>query len=154
MKKLQQELELVVGMDHMVEESHLHKLEYLNCVIVWSMVSTYLRIMVNIWAIGRDPNVWPNPKSFTPERFIGSNIDVNGHNFELLPFSSGRKGCPGMQLGLTEVKMMVAQMVHCFNWEIPKGLQPSDMDMSEHFVVITARAKNLMAIPSYRLANN
>ncbi|KAL8490250.1 hypothetical protein ACS0TY_025962 [Phlomoides rotata] len=175
MKKLQKELESVVGMDHIVEESHLKKLEYLDCVVKEAfrlhpvvplliphesiedcVVEGYhipkkSRIMVNVWAIGRDPSVWPNPKSFTPERFIGSNIDVKGQNFQLLPFSSGRRGCPGLQLGLTVVKLVVAQLVHCFDWELPNDMQPSDMDMSEHFAVVTARAKNLMAIPSYRL---
>ncbi|KAL8494656.1 hypothetical protein ACS0TY_025479 [Phlomoides rotata] len=99
--------------------------------------------MVNVWAIGRDPNVWHDPLSFTPERFMGSNIDVKGHNFQLLPFSSGRRGCPGMQLGLTVVKLVVAQLVHCFQWELPQGMLPTDMDMSEHFAVVTARANHL-----------
>ncbi|KAL8490247.1 hypothetical protein ACS0TY_025959 [Phlomoides rotata] len=176
MKKVQKELESVVGMDHAVEESHLDKLQYLECVIkevfrLHPIVPLLLphesiedcvvdgfhipkksRIMVNVWAIGRDPSVWSNPKSFTPERFIGSHIDVKGHNFELLPFGSGRRGCPGMQLGLTVVKLVVAQLVHCFDWELPNGMQPSDMDMSEHFALVTSRAKNLMVIPSYRLA--
>ncbi|KAL8494652.1 hypothetical protein ACS0TY_025475 [Phlomoides rotata] len=145
MKKLQKELESVVGMDHTVEESHLDKLQYLDCVVkeafrLHPVVPLLLphesiedcvvdgfhipkksRIMVNVWAIGRDPNVWHDPLSFTPERFMGSNIDVKGHNFQLLPFSSGRRGCPGMQLGLTVVKLVVAQLVHCFQWELPQG---------------------------------
>ncbi|KAL8494648.1 hypothetical protein ACS0TY_025471 [Phlomoides rotata] len=167
MKKLQKELESVVGMDHTVEESHLDKLQYLDCVVkeafrLHPVVPLLLphesiedcvvdgyhipkksRIMVNVWAIGRDPNVWHDPLSFTPERFMGSNIDVKGHNFQLLPFSSGRRGCPGMQLGLTVVKLVVAQLVHCFQWELPQGMLPTDMDMSEHFAVVTARANHL-----------
>ncbi|KAL8494650.1 hypothetical protein ACS0TY_025473 [Phlomoides rotata] len=175
MKKLQKELESVVGMDHTVEESHLDKLQYLDCVVkeafrLHPVVPLLLphesiedcvvdgyhipkksRIMVNVWAIGRDPNVWHDPLSFTPERFMGSNIDVKGHNFQLLPFSSGRRGCPGMQLGLTVVKLVVAQLVHCFQWELPQGMLPTDMDMSEYFAVVTARANHLKVIPTYRL---
>lgn len=175
MKKLQKELESVVGMDHAVDESHLDKLEYLDCVLKEAFrlhpivplllphesvedcvvdgfhVPKKSRIIVNVWGIGRDPSVWPDPESFTPERFIGSNIDIKGHDFQLTPFGSGRRGCPGLLLGLTVVKLVVAQLVHCFDWELPNGMLPSDMDMTDHFATVTARANHLMAIPTYRL---
>ncbi|KAL0381573.1 UNVERIFIED_CONTAM: cytochrome [Sesamum angustifolium] len=175
MKKLQKELETVVGLDHMVEESHLDKLEYLDfvvketlrlhpvvplliphesmedCVIDGFHIPKGSRTMVNIWAIGRDPKVWSDPEVFKPERFIGSNIDLRGHNFQLIPFGSGRRGCPGLQLGLTVVRLVVSQLVHCFDWELPNVMLPSDLDMSEHFGIVTSRAKHLMAIPRYRL---
>ncbi|KAL0424422.1 UNVERIFIED_CONTAM: cytochrome [Sesamum radiatum] len=175
MKKLQKELETVVRLDHMVEESHLDKLEYLDfvvketlrlhpvvplliphesmedCVIDGFHIPKGSRTMVNIWAIGRDPKVWSDPEVFKPERFIGSNIDLRGHNFQLIPFGSGRRGCPGLQLGLTVVRLAVSQLVHCFDWELPNGMLPSDLDMSEHFGIVTSRAKHLMAIPRYRL---
>ncbi|KAL0461189.1 UNVERIFIED_CONTAM: cytochrome [Sesamum latifolium] len=175
MKKLQNELETVVGLDQMVEESHLDRLEYLDfvvketfrlhpiapllvphesmedCVIDGFHIPKGSRTMVNIWAIGRDPNVWPDPEAFKPERFIGSNIDIRGRDFRLIPFGSGRRSCPGLQLGLTVVRLVVAQLVHCFDWELPNGMLPSDLDMSEHFGLVTSRAKHLMVIPRYRL---
>ncbi|KAL3613442.1 hypothetical protein CASFOL_042705 [Castilleja foliolosa] len=177
MKKLQKELEFVVGLDHMVEEHQLHTLEYLDAVVKESLrlhpvaplllphesmedcvidgfhIPRKSRILVNTWAIGRDPNVWPDPETFLPERFIESHIDLRGQDFRLLPFGSGRRGCPGLQLGLTVVKMLVAQLVHCFDWELPNGMLPSDLDMSEHFGLVTARMEHLMAIPTYRLCN-
>lgn len=175
MKKLQKELETVVGMDHMVDESHLDRLEYLDfvvketlrlhpvaplliphesmedCVIDGFHIPKGSRTMVNVWAIGRDPDAWPNPDTFKPERFIGSNIELRGGHFQLIPFGSGRRGCPGLQLGLTVVRLVISQLVHCFDWELPDGMLPSDLDMSEHFGLVTARAKHLMAIPRYRL---
>ncbi|KAL3613437.1 hypothetical protein CASFOL_042700 [Castilleja foliolosa] len=175
MKKLQKELESVVGLDRMVEEHQLHNLEYLDAVVKESLrlhpvaplliphesmedcvidgfhIPKKSRILVNTWAIGRDPNVWPDPETFSPERFIGSHIDLRGQDFHYLPFGSGRRSCPGLQLGLTVVKMLVAQLVHCFNWELPNGMLPGDLDMSEHFGLVTARMEHLMAIPTYRL---
>ncbi|KAL0424428.1 UNVERIFIED_CONTAM: cytochrome [Sesamum radiatum] len=174
-KKLQKELETVVGMDQMVEESHLHRLEYLDfvvketlrlhpvgplliphesmedCVIDGFHIPKGSRTIVNVWAIGRDPKVWPDPDVFKPERFIGSNIDLKGLDFQLLPFGSGRRSCPALQLGLLMVQLVVSQLVHCFDWQLPNGMQPSDLDMSEHFGLVVARAKHIMAIPSYRL---
>ncbi|XP_042042715.1 cytochrome P450 71AU50-like [Salvia splendens] len=174
-RKLQQELESVVGLDQMVEESHLDKLEYLDCVVKESMrlhpvapllvphesmedcevggfhVPKKARVIVNVWAIGRDPDVWANPDSFTPERFIGSEIDLRGNHFELLPFGAGRRGCPGIQLGLTVVKLVLAQLVHCFDWELPDGMTATEVDMTENFGAVTARAKPLVAVPTCRL---
>ncbi|KAL1540834.1 cytochrome P450 71AU50-like [Salvia divinorum] len=175
MKKLQQEVESVVGLDQMVEESHLDKLDYLDSVVKETLrlhpvaplliphesmedcelqgfhIPKKSRVMVNVWAMGRDPDIWANADDFTPERFIGSDIELRGRHFELIPFGSGRRGCPGLQLGLTVVKLVVAQLVHCFDWKLPNGMKPGDIDMSEHFGVVTARAKPLIAIPTYRL---
>lgn len=174
MKKLQKELEEVVGIDRMVEESDLKNLSYLDmvikealrlhsaapllihdyiedCVVDGFFVQKGSRVIVNVYAAQRDPNAWPEPDKFLPERFVGSSVDLRGHDFQLLPFGSGRRSCLGMQLGIIIVRLVVAQLVHCFNWELPNGIPPSDLDMTEQFGVVTYREKHLMAIPTYRL---
>ncbi|PHT31955.1 Cytochrome [Capsicum baccatum] len=175
MKKVQNELEQVIGKNRMVEESDLESLEYLDMVIKESNrlhpaaplllphesiedctvdgfhIPKGSRVLINIWAIGRDPDTWVEPEKFKPERFQGSNIDLRGRHFQLLPFGSGRRSCPGLQLGLTVVRLMVAQLVHCFNWELPNGMMPKDINITEKFGLVTARAQHLMAIPNYRL---
>ncbi|PRQ16512.1 putative costunolide synthase [Rosa chinensis] len=91
------------------------------------------RIIVNYWSIGRDPNGWSeNVEEFYPERFMNSNINLWGHDFQLIPFGYGRRGCPGLQLGLTTIQLVVAQPVPYFNWELPTGMLPQDLDMSEN----------------------
>ncbi|XP_009767392.1 cytochrome P450 71AU50-like [Nicotiana tabacum] len=177
MKKLQKELEEVVGLDRMVEESDLENLKYLDmvikealrlhsvapllnhesiedCVVDGFFVQKGSRIIVNVYAAQRDSNAWPEPDKFFPERFVESNVDLRGHDFQLLPFGSGRRSCPGMQLGIIIVRLVVAQLVHCFDWELPNGMQPSELDMSEQFGLVTYRAKHLMAVPTYRLHYN
>nr|GMC64164.1 cytochrome P450 CYP736A12-like [Ipomoea batatas] len=109
------------------------------------------RIIVNVWSIGRDPNVWVDPEKFILERFEGCNIDYRGSNFEFIPFSSGRRSCPGLQLGTTVVRLVVAQLVHCFDWELPNGMSPEELDMFEEFSLVMPRAKHLIAVPHYRL---
>uniref|UniRef100_A0A3Q7J9J8 Cytochrome P450 n=1 Tax=Solanum lycopersicum TaxID=4081 RepID=A0A3Q7J9J8_SOLLC len=100
-----------------------------------------------------DPNIWPEPENFFPERFVGSSIDMRGRDFQLLPFGSGRRSCPAMPLGIIIVHLVVAQLVHCFDWELPNGMEPCDLDVEEHFGLATSRANPLMAIPTYRLNN-
>ncbi|KAG5013404.1 hypothetical protein AAZX31_09G169000 [Glycine max] len=176
MKKLQEELNNVVGENKLVEESDLSKLPYLNMVVKETLrlypagplllpresleditingyhIKKKTRILVNAWAIGRDPKVWSdNADMFCPERFVNSNVDIRGHDFQLLPFGSGRRGCPGIQLGLTTFGLVLAQLVHCFNWELPFGVSPDDLDMSERFGLSLPRSKPLLAIPTYRL---
>ncbi|XP_048426853.1 cytochrome P450 71AU50-like [Pyrus x bretschneideri] len=175
MKKVQKEIENVVGMERMVEESDLEKLQYLDMVVKETMrlhpVAPLLlphaaiedcnvngfhipgksRIMINIWAIGRNPSVWTDADKFIPERFDGSNIDFRGRDFQFIPFGSGRRGCPGMQLGITMVQLLVAQLVHCFDWELPNNMLPTELDMTEEFGLTVPRANHLLALPTYRL---
>ncbi|XP_038719928.1 cytochrome P450 71AU50-like [Tripterygium wilfordii] len=112
-----------------------------------SMTSTYPEnhaIIINAWSIGRDPSAWTDAEKFIPERFEGSNVDLRGHDFKLLPFGAGRRGCPGLQLGLTMVRLMLAQMVHCFDWELPDNMLATELDMTEEFALTTPRANHLM----------
>ncbi|KAG5015658.1 hypothetical protein GLYMA_08G140500v4 [Glycine max] len=173
MKKLQRELETVVGMKRKVGESDLDKLKYLEMVVKEGlrlhpvaplllphhsredcMVGEYFipknsRVIVNAWTIMRDPSAWDEAEKFWPERFEGSNIDVRGKDFRFLPFGSGRRVCPGLQLGLNTVLLTVAQLVHCFDWKLPNNMLPCELDMTEEFGLSMPRANHLLVIPTY-----
>ncbi|KAK3001934.1 hypothetical protein RJ639_021795 [Escallonia herrerae] len=175
LKKVQEEIEQAVGMERMVEESDLDGFKYLDmvikeafrlhpvaplllphesiedCTINGYHIPKNSRVIVNVWAIGRDPEAWADAENFVPERFVESNIDLRGRDFQLLPFGSGRRGCPGMQLGLAVVRLVVAQLVHCFDWELPNNMLPAELDMTEDFGLVVTRANHLMAIPTCRL---
>ncbi|KAF5480772.1 hypothetical protein F2P56_001488 [Juglans regia] len=175
MKKLQKELETEVGLKRMVEEADLDRLEYLDMIVKETLrlhpvaplmiphearedctvngfhIPGKSRVMINLWAIGRDPSVWSDAEKFFPERFVGSNIDLRGRDFRLIPFGAGRRSCPGMQLGLTVFRLVLAQLVHCFDWDLPDNIQPTELDMTEAFGITVPRAKHLLAIPRYRL---
>ena len=176
MARVQRELNDVVGTDRMVEEFDLPKLTYLEMVIMESFrlhppapllvpresmedveINGYFiprktRVLINVWAIGRDSSVWSdNAEEFVPERFMDGEIGFRGNDFRFIPFGSGRRGCPGMQLGLAAVRLVVAQFVHCFTWELPNGMLACDLDMTEKFGLTVPRSKHLLAVPTFRL---
>ena len=85
-------------------------------------------VFVNAWAIGRDPEAWVNPEEFLPERFLQSDVDFRGRNFELIPFGAGRRGCPGINMGLAIVELALANLLYLFDWEMPEGMRREDLD--------------------------
>ncbi|CAI0476656.1 unnamed protein product [Linum tenue] len=108
------------------------------------------QIMVNAWAIGRDPVTWNNPNSFIPERFLGLEVHAKGNNFELIPFGAGRRICPGMLLAMRMLHMILGSLIHWFDWKLPVGVEPESLDMREKFGITLEKAKPLVAIPTPR----
>jgi cytochrome P450 len=176
LKQLQEELIQVVGKDKLVQEYHLPQLTFLSCVIKESMrlhpitplldrynpnspstIGGYLipegtRIFVNVWAIQRDPSQWPNPLEFKPERFLQEEFqrDFTGKEFDYLPLGSGRRICAGVAMAERMLGLLLATMVHSFDWNLPEG---KEVDLSEKFGLVTKMAVPLVAIPTPRLSN-
>jgi len=111
------------------------------------------QIHVNVWAIGRDPNTWKDPEEFLPERFIDSNIDTKGQNFELLPFGGGRRMCPAMYMGTTMVEFGLANLLYHFDWKLPEGMKVEDMDMEEAPGLTVNKKNDLLLVPVKYLDN-
>ncbi|KAH7528938.1 hypothetical protein FEM48_Zijuj05G0130800 [Ziziphus jujuba var. spinosa] len=180
--QVQQELDTVVGRDRLVNELDLPKLTYLQAVVKENFrlhPSTPLSLprmaaesceingyhipkgatlLVNVWAIARDPDQWTDPLEFKPERFLPGgakpNVDVRGNDFEVIPFGAGRRICAGMSLGLRMVQLLTASLVHAFDWELADGLLPEKLNMDEAFGLTLQRAAPLMVHQRPRLAEH
>lgn len=108
-------------------------------------------VIVNAWSIGKDPSHWENPDEFSPERFIGTDIDIKGQHFQLLPFGSGRRMCPGYSLGLKVVQSTLANLIHGFNWKLADNMRPEDLNMEESYGLSNPRKIPLKALVQPRL---
>lgn len=111
-------------------------------------IPTGTKVMINVWAIGRDPISWDEPGKFMPERFLNSSIDFKGQDFELIPFGAGRRGCPGISFAGATIELVLANLVHNFNWKLADGAEGKDLDMSECPGATVRRAAPLLAVPS------
>jgi cytochrome P450 len=174
-EKATEELDRVIGRERWVEEKDIVDLPYVTAIMKETMrlhnvspllvprvaredvqISGYdipkgTVVMVNVWTIGRDPKIWDNPNEFCPERFLGEEIEVEGQNFKLMPFGAGKRICVGYPLGLKIIQSSVANLLHGFNWKLPKGMKKEDLDMEEIFALSTPKKNPLVAVAEPRL---
>lgn len=176
MARAQEELDRVVGRDRRLEESDIAGLPYLQAVCKEAMrlhpstplslphfsfdecdvegyhVPSNTRLLINIWAIGRDPDAWEDPLQFRPERFLSgptAKVDPMGNYFELIPFGAGRRICAGKLAGMVFVQYFLGTLVHAFDWRLPDGEEK--VDMAETFGLALPKAVPLRALVTPRL---
>jgi cytochrome P450 len=77
---------------------------------------------------------------------MNSSIDFKGLNFELIPFGSGRRGCPGVMFAIAVNELVLANLVYQFDWKFPDGVAGRDLDMSEVVSFTCHRKYPLLAI--------
>ncbi|CAM0912130.1 unnamed protein product [Alopecurus aequalis] len=170
MGKAHEELIEVIGSRRNVEESDIDKLPYLQAVVKETFrlhppgplllprqaqatiriggytVPNGARVLVNVRAMGRNEGIWPEPDKFKPERFLGRDVDYKGGDFELLPFGTGRRICPGMPLATRMVHLVLATLLNRFEWRLPAEVERTGIDMGEKFGVTLTKAVPLCAI--------
>ncbi|KAK4431796.1 putative (S)-N-methylcoclaurine 3'-hydroxylase isozyme 2 [Sesamum alatum] len=109
-------------------------------------------ILINIWALGRDPMTWDEPLKFKPKRFLESQLELKGNvQFEFIPFGGGRRMCPGFNVATTHIQGIVALLVHCFDWFLPEGINPDNLNMTEKFGTTVYMKEPLSLIPRSRI---
>lgn len=170
---LRKELEKAVDEGGVLQERQLSKLPYLQAVIKEALrlhpptplflprsaiqscqVMNYeipkdCLVLVNFYTLATDPTFWEDPLSFKPERFMGNNnLDVKGTNYQVLPFGAGRRICSGIPLAIQEMQLLIAAAVLGFNWSLPCGKDPSQLDMAEYFGTTLGLENPLQLIPN------
>ncbi|GMI73485.1 cytochrome P450, family 82, subfamily C, polypeptide 2 [Hibiscus trionum] len=174
LKRAQQELDRKIGRDRWVQESDIDKLVYLKALVKETFrlypaapllvpheamedcsVSGYhipkgTRFLVNMWKLHRDSRVWSNPEEFQPERFLTTHekVEISGQCFELIPFGSGRRSCPGMTLALQVIHLTIASLLQGFELTTPLN---APVDMSEGTGAVMPKTTPLELVLTPRL---
>lgn len=172
LQKLRNEIKNHVGHGRLLKESDIPNLPYLRCVINESLrlypvaplllphfssedctvggyhVPKGTTLLVNAWAVHRDPKVWEEPDEFKPERFEDIlEGEREGFNFRYLPFGMGRRACPGAAMAIRIVSLAVGALVHCFDWE---RVGEELVDLNQDFGITLAKSRPLEAVSSPR----
>ncbi|GAB4861036.1 hypothetical protein Ancab_040060 [Ancistrocladus abbreviatus] len=177
LKKVQDELDIHVGKERLVDESDMKNLIYLqvvvketlrlyppvplsapreavtDCIVGGYHVPARTRLFVNLYKIHRDPQMWQDPCEFHPERFMTTheNVDLKGNNFELIPFGSGKRVCPGISFALQIIQFTLASLLQGFEITTPVD---GRIDMAESLGFNNVKANPLDAILTPRLPNH
>ncbi|KAF5780010.1 putative cytochrome P450 [Helianthus annuus] len=117
-----------------------------TCEIMGYTIPKDSQVLVNVWAINRDPKIWDDPLRFKPERFIGSNVSYKGNEFGYLPFGSGRRMCPGETMASKLILLTVASLVINFDWFIPDKTNPMEINMDEEMDIAMYKKEPLHVI--------
>uniref|UniRef100_A0A453NDT1 Uncharacterized protein n=1 Tax=Aegilops tauschii subsp. strangulata TaxID=200361 RepID=A0A453NDT1_AEGTS len=129
----------------------LPHLSMAECDIDGYKVPVEARVIVNAWALGRDPGSWEAADEFMPERFVDVvSPDFKGRDFQFLPFGAGRRICPGINFGMASVEIMLANLVYCYDWELPGGMRQEELDMTGVFGMTMRRKERLFLVPRTR----
>ncbi|CAN1309576.1 Cytochrome P450 71B36 [Linum perenne] len=173
MKKAQQEVRNIIGDKRRVTEDDIENLQYMKLIVKETLrlhppaplllpresmsavkicgydVPAKTLIYVNAWGIGRDPRHWKDADKFVPERFEERSLDYKGQSFEYLPFGSGRRICPGINVGIVTVEIALANLLYWFDWELPDEMKGGDLSMDEQSgVSLTVSKKDpLLVVP-------
>jgi flavonoid 3'-monooxygenase len=180
LKRAQEEADAVAGRGRLVSERDLPRLPLLNavvketfrlhpstplslprvaaddCEVAGFHVPKGSELLVNVWGIARDPALWPDPLQFRPSRFLpgpgGYGFSETEHyGYGFIPFGAGRRVCAGRSWGTRMVALACATLAHAFDWELPAGQTPGDLDMEEALTLLLQRAVPLMLRPVPRL---
>ncbi|KAI3505782.1 hypothetical protein L1887_28028 [Cichorium endivia] len=173
MEKLQAELREVLKGKERILEDDIQDLSYLNqviketlrlhppgpllipresreqCVLAGYDIPKKTKLIINAYAINRDPEYWNDPDSFIPERFENNPTNFVGAKYEYIPFGAGRRMCPGVGLGLANVRLPLSNLLYHFNWKLPNGVKNEDIDMSESFGAAVHRKSELVLVPIF-----
>ncbi|CAI8602341.1 unnamed protein product [Vicia faba] len=163
MTKAKEELEQVIGIGNTIDESDITKLPYLQAIVKETLrlhpsaplllprkaridvkicgytIPQGSQILVNEWAMGRNPSIWDNPNMFFPERFLGSEINFKGQYFQFTPFGGGRRMCPGMPLAIRMLHTMLGSLINSFDWK----KENIDRDIDQPLRAIPIRVNKL-----------
>ncbi|NWQ69319.1 CP4V2 protein, partial [Neopipo cinnamomea] len=136
-KKVHKELEEVFhNTDRPVTADDLKQLRYLECVVkealrLFPSVPMFARtlredccirgyqvpkganVLVLAYALHRDPEIFPDPEEFRPERFFSEN-SKGRHPYAYVPFSAGPRNCIGQRFAQMEEKTILALILRRF----------------------------------------
>ncbi|KAK1271777.1 Cytochrome P450 71A9 [Acorus gramineus] len=170
MTKLKEEIKETIKGKSTVDEDDISQMEYLRAIFKETLrlhppapllipresvedttiqnynIPARTRVFVNAWAIQRDTGYWEFPEEFLPERFLHNSLDFNGNDFKFFPFGGGRRICPGIHIGISNFELVLANLIHHFEWKLPNGMKERDFNMDDAPGIVTRKKSPLLLV--------
>ncbi|CAI9302985.1 unnamed protein product [Lactuca saligna] len=174
MQKVQSEIRNCAGRKQKIDETDVSKMTYLKMVVKETLrlhppaalllpheslshcqvggydVLPETMVIINGWAIGRDPSTWgKNAAEFYPERFENlDQVEFRGGNYDMVPFGGGRRTCPAIKTAPATIEFIIANLLYWYDWKIPGGVKNEDLDMVEEGSLLITKKLPLCLIPT------
>ncbi|KAK1293068.1 Tyrosine N-monooxygenase [Acorus calamus] len=144
------EIDRVVGKHRLVDESDVPKLNYIkacarealrlhpvapfnlphvamsDATVAGYTIPKGSHVLLSRVGLGRNPDVWDDPMKFDPGRHLSDDaqgeVDLMETELRFISFSTGRRGCVGVQLGTAMTVVLLARMIQGFEWSVPSGM--------------------------------
>ncbi|XP_061770171.1 cytochrome P450 3A30-like isoform X4 [Nerophis ophidion] len=153
MKRLQEEVDATFPKQGPVQYQELMQMDYLDSVINESLrlypilprldrvakatmeingqvIHKGMVVMVPVWCLHRDPEYWPQPEEFKPERFSRENkASIDPYTY--MPFGMGPRNCIGMRFALLTMKLALVEILQRYSFCVCEETQvPIELDLS------------------------
>lgn len=173
LKKAQEEIDTKVGKARWIDDNDIKNLVYLQaivketlrlyppspllvphenteeCVVSGYRIPKGTRLYANVMKLQLDPKVWPNPEQFNPDRFLSTDINFRGQDYEFIPFGSGRRSCPGISYALQMEHLTIGHLIQGFNYQTPSN---EPLDLQEGIGMTMPKVNPVEVIITPRLA--
>lgn len=122
-----------------------------DCNIKGYTIPSGTRVIINSWALARDPNSWESAEEFIPERFMeggsAAAMDYKGNDYHYLPFGTGRRICPAVNFATATIEIMLVNLMYHFNWKLPIESAEGGINMTELYGGTVRRKEKLLLVP-------
>ncbi|XP_071361483.1 cytochrome P450 3A40-like [Trachinotus anak] len=168
MKRLQEEIDSTFPNKAPIEYQALMQMEYLDNVMNESLrlypiaprlervakasveidglvIPKDMVVLVPTWPLHRDPDLWPEPEEFKPERFSKENKEsIDPYTY--MPFGAGPRNCIGMRFALLMMKLAVVEILQRYSFTVCKETEiPLELDIQG--LIMPKRPIKLKMVP-------
>lgn len=137
-KRLQEEIDSIYnGQERPVTSDDFSKMEYMERVIKETLraynfvpyisrslvedieiegrvIPKDVSVVVSLYDLHRDPDIYPEPEKFDPDRFLPE-ISAKRHPYAYIPFSAGPRNCIGQNFGMKNAKTVITYILRRYN---------------------------------------